>query len=162
MDIQNDDFIRFWRTLNASSVKYLMVGGFAVNIHGFNRTTGDIDLWVEDTNENRKWLGKALQELKIAPAEIVLRMQFVPGWTQMTLPNGFPLDIMTSLKGLEDYSFDECLSLAVWAEIEDIRVPFLHLNQLMAAKEAANRPKDQIDLEELRRIQQIQKKIVGK
>jgi hypothetical protein len=80
----------------------------------------------------------------------------------MTLPNGFPLDIMTGLKGLEDYSFDECLSLAVWAEIEDIRVPFLHLNQLMAAKEAANRPKDQIDLEELRRIQQIQKKIDGK
>lgn len=162
MDIRDDDFIRFWRTLNGASVKYLMVGGFAVNIHGFNRTTGDIDLWVEDTIENRKCLGKALQELKIAPAEIVLRMQFVPGWTQMTLPNGFPLDIMTGLKGLEDYSFDECLSLAVWAEIEDIRVPFLHLNQLIAAKEAANRPKDQIDLEELRRIQQIQKKIDGK
>jgi predicted nucleotidyltransferase len=162
MDIQDDDFIRFWRTLNGASVKYLMVGGFAVNIHGFNRTTGDIDLWIEDTNENRKNLGKALEELRIAPAEIVLRMQFIPGWTQMTLPNGFPLDIMTGLKGLEELTFDECLSLAVWAEIEDIRVPFLHLNQLMAAKEAANRPKDQIDLEELRRIQQIQKKIDGK
>lgn len=89
-------------------------------------------------------------------------MQFVPGWTQMTLPNGFPLDIMTELKGLENYTFDDWLSRAIWAEIEDVRVPFLHLNQLLAAKEAANRPKDQIDLEELRRIKEIQKKMDGK
>jgi hypothetical protein len=162
MDILDDDFVHFWKTLNKESVKYIMVGGFAVNIHGFNRTTGDLDVWVEDSEENRQRLGNALQSLKIAPAEMVKRMQFVPGWTQMSLPNGFPLDIMTKLKGLEEHSFDECLEIAVWAEIDDIRVPFLHFNQLMASKEAANRPKDQIDLEELRRIEIIQKKIEGK
>lgn len=64
MDIQDDDFVRFWRTLNEASVKYLMVGGFAVNIHGFNRTTGDIDLWVEDTSENRKCFERPLRNLE--------------------------------------------------------------------------------------------------
>ena len=65
MEILDEGFLNFWKSLNNQSVKYLMVGGFAVNIHGFNRTTGDIDLWVEDTNENRKCLGKALEELDV-------------------------------------------------------------------------------------------------
>lgn len=162
MDILDEDFIRFWETLNNESVKYIMVGGFAVNIHGFNRTTGDLDVWVEDTIENKLNLGKALQKLKIAPLEVVARMQFIPGWTQMNLPNGFPLDIMTNIKGLEHYSFDECLELAVWAEINNIKIPFLHFNQLVAAKEAADRPKDRIDVEELKRIERVQKKMEGK
>jgi hypothetical protein len=162
MDILDDQFVRFWETLNHESVKYIMVGGFAVNIHGFNRTTGDIDVWIEDTAENRLKLGRALQILKIAPLDVIIRMQFIPGWTQMSLPNGFPLDIMTNLKGLEHLSFDECLKLAVWAEIKEIKVPFLHFNQLMAAKEAADRPRDRIDLEELRRIANLRKKIEEK
>lgn len=33
--------------LNKSNVKYLVVGGYAVNFHGYHRTTGDIDLWIE-------------------------------------------------------------------------------------------------------------------
>jgi predicted nucleotidyltransferase len=159
MDILDEGFINFWKGLNRESVKYLMIGGFAVNIHGFNRHTGGIDIWVEDSPENRNNLGAALEKLRIAPLEIVKRMQFVPGWTQMTLPNGFPLDIMTNVKGLEGYSFDQCLEMAVWAEIESIKVPFIHLNQLIMAKEAARRPKDLIDIEELKRIDDLQKKI---
>ncbi len=159
MDILDEGFLNFWKALNNHEVKYLMVGGFAVNIHGFNRHTGDIDIWVEDSVENRRRLGLALEFLKIAPAHIVQRMQFVPGWTQMTLPNGFPLDIMTELKGLEGFSFDHCLDKAVWAEIESVRVPFIHLNQLIMAKEAAHRPKDLVDIDELKRIDELQKKI---
>jgi hypothetical protein len=52
--------------------------------------------------------------------------------------------------------FDECLGMAAIADIDDIKVPFLHINQLIANKKAVNRPKDQIDVIELEKILRIQ------
>jgi hypothetical protein len=157
MDIYNEDVLDLWRALNRHGVKYILIGGFAVNLHKHYRTTGDINLYVDDTSQNREYLGEALEELKMSTKMLVARMQFVPGWSIIHLPNGFPLDIMTSVKGLEHLSFDECYSLASIAQIEDVSVRFLHINHLLQSKRAANRPKDQIDvlaLEEIRRIEQ--------
>lgn len=64
------------------------------------------------------------------------------------------MDLMTSLKGV-DLSFDECLRMAPVAEIEGIKVPFLHINQLIDNKRAVNRPKDQTDVQELERIRRL-------
>ena len=50
------------------------------------------------------------------------------------------------MKGLEGYSFDECLELATIATIANLKVPFLHINHLIANKKAVNRPKDQLDV----------------
>lgn len=86
---------------------------------------------------------------------MVETMQFVPGWTEFRLNNGLVLDILIDMKGLENYTFDECLQLASIAEIEDIKIPFLHINQLIENKKVVNRPKDQIDvlaLEEIRKL----------
>jgi tryptophan synthase alpha subunit len=85
-------------------------------------------------------------------------MQIIPGWTNLNLNNGLRLDLMLGLKGLESYSFEESLQLASKAEINGIIVPFLHLNQLIEAKKAANRPKDQIDVIYLEKIKEIRDK----
>jgi len=82
-------------------------------------------------------------------------IQFVPGWTDFQLNNGLRLDIMVDMKGLENFSFQECLSIAAVAEIEGVKVPFLHMNQLIANKKAVNRPKDQIDVIELEKISKL-------
>ena len=52
MDIFDEEILKFWRCLNTYHVKYIMVGGFATNIHGYQRYTGDMDIWIEDTIEN--------------------------------------------------------------------------------------------------------------
>jgi hypothetical protein len=65
------------------------------------------------------------------------------------------LDIMVSMKGLEEYSFEDCYKLAYKATIFDVEVPFLHINHLLANKKAVNRPKDQLDVKELERIKEI-------
>ena len=44
MDIFDEELLEFWKALNANQVKYLMVGGFAVNMHGFSRATQDVDI----------------------------------------------------------------------------------------------------------------------
>ncbi len=70
-------------------------------------------------------------------------IQFVPGWTDFQLMNGLRLDIMVNMKGLEGFTFSECLQLASIAEIDEVKIPFLHLNQLIANKKAIDRPKGQ-------------------
>ena len=65
---------------------------------------------------------------------------------------GFPLDVMTSVKGLEDIGFVACFKYAIIAEIEGVPVRFLHYNHLITCKKASGRPKDLLDIEELERI----------
>ena len=86
---------------------------------------------------------------------MIEKMQIVQGWTNFNLNNGFRLDLMTSMKGLEGFSFDECLNLASDAVIAEIHVPFLHINHLIANKKAVNRPKDQLDVIYLEKIKKL-------
>jgi len=44
LNIFNDDFKDFLLALNTEKVKYILVGGYAVILHGYNRTTGDLDI----------------------------------------------------------------------------------------------------------------------
>lgn len=154
MDIYSDAFLNLWHYLNKNNVRYIMVGGFATNLHGFQRYTGDVDLYLEDTLENRKKLRQAFIDLELGDFEPLERMAFIPGWVDFQLNNGVKLDIMTFLKGV-DLTFDECLQMAPVAEIDGLFVPFLHINHLIDNKKAVNRPKDQIDVIELEKIKEF-------
>ena len=82
-------------------------------------------------------------------------MQFAPGWTEFHLNNSLRLDILTEMKGLEQYSFEECLQMASVADIENVKIPFLHINQLIINKKQVNRPKDQSDVLALEQIRKL-------
>jgi hypothetical protein len=155
MDIFDKEIIKFWRLLQKNKVKFIMIGGFATNLHGYQRFTGDMDLWISDTKENRKNLRKAFDEYGIGDIELLEEINFVPGWTNFHLNNGLRLDIITDMKGLEQYSFDECYELASIAEIEDVRIPFLHINHLIQNKKAIGREKDQLDVIYLEKIKRL-------
>lgn len=86
-------------------------------------------------------------------------MQFIPGWTEFNLNNGLRLDVFINMKTLENYSFDEYLSVAAIAHIDGVKVPFLHINHLIANKKAINRSKDQIDVIELEKIKELRKEM---
>jgi hypothetical protein len=154
MDLLDDEMLRLWKSLDQHNVRYIMVGGFATNLHGFSRTTADLDLWIDDTEENRQKLIAALSEMGLSNLESLIDTQLIPGWTTLKLASSFELDIMTSLKGFESGDFSDCFEVAATAEIQDIIVRFLHLNHLIKSKEASGRPKDQIDLLELKKIRE--------
>ena len=154
MDVYEEAFLNLWKCLNQNGVRYIMVGGLANYFHGHYRTTQDVDLYIEDTIENRKNLRKAFIDLGLGDFEPLERIEFIPGWVDFQLENGVKMDIMTSMKGVT-LSFDECLRLAPIAEIEGIRIPFLHINQLIDNKKAVNRPKDQTDVAELEKIRKL-------
>jgi hypothetical protein len=155
MDVLDDELLQFWKSLNENNVKYIMVGGFATRFHGFNRNTDDLDLWLEDSKQNRINLRKAFKGLGYGDFSSLETIEFVPGWTNFYVGGGIELDIMTSMKGLENLSFDECLQMASVADLEGIKVPFLHINHLIDNKKIVNRPKDQIDVIELEKIKKI-------
>jgi len=158
MDILDEEILKFWQSLNSNSVQYIMVGGFAVNMHGYSRATNDIDVWLKDDVSNRRNLGKALKQFGYGDLTWD-DLQFVPGWTEFYVGPGIMLDIMTTMKGIDDISFEQALEQATIATINDLQVPFLHINQLIANKKAVNRPKDQIDVIELEKIKKLRKEM---
>ena len=148
----DSQIIEIWKYLSLNKVKYLTIGGFAVNIYGYGRNTGDIDIFIEDSIDNRKNLRETLKQIGIGDFENINTMQFIPGWTDITLNFNLRLDIMTSVKGLENYSFEQLLEQAYIVKINETPVYFLDYNNLIKAKKAANRPKDILDIEELEKI----------
>ena len=145
----NEQIIAIWESFFKNKVKYIIIGGFAVNIYGYNRNTGDIDIYLEDTFENRINLRNALKSINLGDFESIETMQFIPGWTDFTLNYGLRLDIMTAVKGLEDKSFNSLLDNATIVMIGETPVFFIDYDNLIIAKKASNRPKDILDIEEL-------------
>lgn len=157
MDLLDEELLKFWRSLNDNNVRYIMVGGFAVNMHGYTRATEDIDILIEDSLSNRRNLGKALEIFGYGSLSWE-EIQFVPGWTNFYVGPGIVLDILTSMKGI-GISFEQALTAASLADIDGIEIPFLHINHLIANKKAVNRSKDQLDVIELEKIKELRKEM---
>ncbi|MBL7933785.1 MAG: hypothetical protein JNL60_17915 [Bacteroidia bacterium] len=131
----------------------MLVGGFAVNIHGFGRTTGDLDLWLADTAENRIPFVNALKEYGIEGAEIFHTLPFIAGYTEIILDNGFAIDVMADLQFFKKDKFQQCYEFSTEFEIsDDVLVKVIQLNTLIEEKEKSSRPKDKIDAETLKKL----------
>ena len=141
-----------WKYLSENNVNYLTIGGFAVNIYGYGRNTGDIDIFIDDTMANRENLRNAIKQMGLGDFESINTMQFIPGWTDFTLNINFRLDIMTSVKGLENMPFATLLEKANIIDIDGVPVFFIDYDNLIISKKAANRLKDQLDIEELEKL----------
>lgn len=158
MDLYDDEFIKFWQALNNNAVKYIMVGGVATNMNGYQRTTDDINVWIEDSIENGERLRVAFREYGMGDFFMLATLEIVTGWTNFNLNNSVKLDLMVTMKGLEGYSFEECYKMSNKADIDGLIVPFLHINHLIQNKKAVNRPKDQLDVIYLEKIKELREK----
>jgi len=149
-DIFNVDFQDFIRCLNDANVEYMLVGGYAVIIHGYNRTTGDLDIWVDRTAENYKKLAKAFDKFQM-PVFDMTPERFLHDDTVDVFTFGRPpvsIDIITAIKGLE---FKKAAENVEEVMIDaGVKAKVIHINDLITAKKASNRPKDQDDIEHLR------------
>jgi len=146
------DIINIWKSLHDNEVRYLTIGGFAVIIHGYNRTTGDLDILVENSLDNRKKLRKALKDIGFGDFEQIESMEFIPGWTDFIVGPGLRLDVMTSVKGVDEKDFDELYRFSETTVIENIPVRVIDYKNLIRTKQATGRTKDQLDIEELEKI----------
>jgi predicted nucleotidyltransferase len=141
--------------LNLQQVQYLVVGGYAVNYHGYRRTTGDIDLWIKPENKvNKEAILKSFRNLnvdkdsltRLAALDFTKPIVFIDG------EEPFKIDFMTHISGV---SFEEAWQKKLIAKLEGLEVPFIHLNHLILSKIASGRPQDKIDVDKLQQIQQL-------
>lgn len=152
MDLFDEDLLSLWRAFETWNVRYILVGGFATNLHGYLRSTGDVDIWIDKQLANRKLLRKAFAETGFGDMQELETMQLIAGWSTISFGAGFTLDFMEDLKGMEEEGFDKCFEMAEKLTIEDIQIRFLHYNHLIKSKQASNRLKDQLDIEELEKV----------
>lgn len=147
MDIFNPDFTDFIRCLNQNKVEYMLVGGYAVIIRGYSRSTGDLDIWVNKTRDNFIRLQKALKAFGL-PAEAVPKEKFFSQDFDVFTIGRPPsaIEIMTALKGVD---FSDAFPFSSVETIDDIEIRVIHLNHLLQAKKAAGRHKDLNDIENL-------------
>lgn len=152
MEIFDEEILNLWKLLNQNNVRYIVVGGFAVNLHSFSRYTGDLNLWIQDTAANRANLRNALRQAGMRDVKEMETAEFVPGWTSLNLPSGFELDLMTYLKSVGQKQFEELYQQSTLAEIHQVSVRFFPINQLIEEKKATGRAQDLIDASDLEKI----------
>lgn len=147
-NIFNDDFRDFIQALNRNQVKYMLVGGYAVILHGYRRVTGDMNIWVNRTKENYAKLVQAFSQFGL-PVFDMTEASFLQADTADVFSFGRPpvgIDIITKLKGVE---FEEAFPQSMQFSESGLSIRFIHLNNLIQAKKAAGRYKDLDDIEKL-------------
>lgn len=147
-NIFNPDFQDFIRALNESDVKYILVGGYAVIIHGYNRTTGDLDIWVEQSAENYHKLIQAFQKFGMPVFDMSMN-NFLENSKLDVFTFGRPpvsIDVMLSVKGMD---FKEVYSNLEKRIVEELEVKVISFSELLKAKAASGRNKDLDDIEKL-------------
>jgi hypothetical protein len=146
-NIFESDFSDFISALNISNTEYLVVGGYAVILHGYFRTTLDLDIWVNKTPENHLKLSKAFAVFGMPLFDMHLENFMSERFDVFSIGRSpIRIDIITNLKGLE---FSDAFHHALQKEMEGIKVNYLNLDDLLKAKKASGRYKDLDDIEKL-------------
>jgi hypothetical protein len=142
----NPDFKEFIGSLNDNGVRYLVVGGFAVALHGYPRYTKDIDLWIEPVPDNAAKIVKALDQFGFGALDLKAA-DFIEPDTIIQL--GYPpnrIDLITTLPGI---NFGECYPAHITADMDGVMVSFIDLENLRKNELASGRAQDLADLENL-------------
>jgi len=139
----NRDYNDILSALCAEGAEFLVVGAYAVGVHGIPRATGDIDIWVRPTSENARRVMRALKrfgaalldltEEDLATSDTVFQMGMAPS----------RIDVLTGISGV---TFDQAWPSRMTVAIEGLMVPVIGRDDLLRNKAASGRPKDLADL----------------
>ena len=142
----SQDFKEFIKSLNDNQVRYLIVGGYAVAIHGHPRYTKDLDVWLELSPENAARIINALAQFGFG--SLGLREEDFLDATQV-VQLGYPpnrIDLILSLRAVD---FESCYQARLQLPLDDVTVNFIDLENLKRNKKAVGRLQDLADLENL-------------
>lgn len=161
------------RALNTAEVEYLIVGGLAVNAHGYERLTQDVDLVIGLASDNIVRGLRALDEIGYRMPIPITPEQFAHASNRETwrteknmtvlrlwsdLHRRTPVDVFV----YEPFNFVQEYAAAKWEEIAaDLKAPVVRCDTLLAMKRVAARPQDLADIAELEQIQKLKESAPG-
>lgn len=142
----NPDYRDILSVFESGKVEYLLVGAYAMAVHGQPRATGDIDLWVRPSSENADRVIEALREFG-APMSDVAPEDFVASDTVLQIGvTPRRIDILTSIDGI---AFEDAWRGRMVTEIEGIAISVISRDHLIQNKRALGRKQDLADIEKL-------------
>ena len=145
--VLDKNFKEFIALLNANEVKYLLIGGYAVALHGHPRYTQDIDFWIWTNKDNAIKVLKALHEFGFGTLPIDVSDFISPS---NVIQLGYPplrIDLTMSISGVQN--FEQAFENRLEVNIGDLIIPVIGLDDLKTNKKASGRYKDLADLESL-------------
>lgn len=138
-------------------VNFIIIGGYAVIYYGYERTTNDLDIWLEPSNENKELLLKALVEFEVKQEDLNALKKY-----NFTQPHVFyfgkkprRIDFLTKISGID---YKEAAPQVNYFPLGDQKVPVIQYHHLILSKIANARLKDKADVEELQRINKYKNK----
>jgi predicted nucleotidyltransferase len=143
-----------------AEVEFVVIGGIAVVAHGHIRTTRDLDITYATSKRNLETLGNVLVELDARLRGVTEVVPFIPDG--QTLRNASLLTLTTSAGALDLLAeppgappYAELKRRAEAIELDGSEVLIASLDDLVAMKRAAGRPRDLEDIEALEAIAQL-------
>ena len=156
-----------FRAFQKQKIKYLLVGGIAVNIHGSFRNTADMDILVEISDKNLAKIVTILKRKGYGVKQPVDPMLLADrktrqAWIQdkhMKAFNFYKDDELKEIDIIIDspISFEEARKRAIKIKSGDITLPVISIDDLIKMKQKSNRPIDKLDITILRKIKRIKK-----
>lgn len=140
------DFREFVELLNRHQVEYLIVGGYAVGIHGHPRYTGDLDIWLNSSPGNAEKILLCIKEFGFGSFNLTTQDFTKPG---NTIQLGYPPLRIALLTEIDGVCFDECYQNRKEVDIDGLQVNFIGYWDLLKNKKESGRHKDLDDIENL-------------
>ena len=140
------------KELLLKKVDFIVIGGYSVIFHGYARSTGDVDLWLRPDNANKLKLLGVLKQMDFDEEDIqhIAELDFKKHIVFSMWDEPEKVDFLTRISMIE---FEQADQRKITADIDGLKIPFLHLNDLVLSKFNTGRLKDKADVEELQRIQ---------
>ena len=132
-----------------AEVKFMIVGGVAVALNGFVRTTEDIDVLIEASAENVTRLLDELRNFGEGHARELSPADFSDSEGAIRIIEDFPLDVFTMMRGKR---YADLVVSTKTTRIDDVEVRYLNAEALIALKSDSQRDQDRIDVSALRAL----------
>lgn len=142
----NQDYKDILSALNAEKVDYLIVGAYALAVHGVPRATGDMDIWIRMSPENAIRTWRALANFGAPLVELKERDLNTPGMVFQIGVAPCRIDLLTSIDAVD---FEQAWSDRVETQVEGLKIPVIGRAHLIANKRAVGRPQDLADIARL-------------
>ncbi|MDP2922890.1 MAG: nucleotidyltransferase family protein [Candidatus Omnitrophota bacterium] len=156
------------REFQKQKVKYVIVGGIAVNLLGSLRSTADIDILVEMSNENLRKIVSILKKKGYCVKQPVDPMMIADedtrhDWIHHKNMKAFNFYKEGELKEVDiiiesPISFEEARKSVVRIKIDDTILPVISIDNLIKMKKNTGRSMDKLDIEELQKIKKLKRK----
>jgi hypothetical protein len=143
----NPDYKEMLFLLLENRVDFLLVGAYALAVHGFPRATGDIDIFLKPSPENARRAHKALSEFGAPLGNVSLADFESPGTILQIGVAPRRIDLITQISGL---TFDEAGEDRDIVEIEGLSIPVISKAKLIINKLSTGRERDRLDAEILK------------